>query len=220
MSARDEILGRIRGALADHRVNRPAPTPYAGTGVAADERVGLGLNGADSDALTERFIVKATQVSATSVRVDTLDDVPAAVTAYLGEGAFVQSPLLIAAALASLPWPEHAAEQAADPRADGMTSVTPCFAAIAETGSVVLLSSPKTPTSLNFVVAQHIVVVKRSAVAATMEQVWSRLRASGQPMPRTINVVTGPSRTADVEQVVQVGVHGPQRMHLIVCNDA
>jgi L-lactate dehydrogenase complex protein LldG len=220
MSARDEILGRIRGALADHRVNRPTPAPYAGTGVAADWHFGLGLKGADSDALTERFMTKAAQVSATAARVDTLDDVPAAVAAYLGEGGFAQSTLLVAAALDSLPWPEGTAARAADARADGMTSVTPSFAAIAETGSVVLLSSPTTPTSLNFVVAQHIVVVKRSAIVATMEQVWSRLRASGQPMPRTVNVVTGPSRTADVEQVVQVGVHGPQRVHLIVCNDA
>jgi L-lactate dehydrogenase complex protein LldG len=94
--------------------------------------------------------------------------------------------------------------------------VTPCFAAIAETGSVVLLSSAQTPTTLNFVPDDHIVVLGTAQIVWHIEDVWQRLRARGTSLPRAVNIVSGPSRTADIEQVVQLGVHGPRRVHLLV----
>jgi L-lactate dehydrogenase complex protein LldG len=51
-----------------------------------------------------------------------------------------------------------------------------------------------------------------------MEDAWDRLRATGT-MPRAVNLVSGPSRTADIEQTVTLGAHGPARVHLIVLTD-
>ncbi|WP_323120556.1 LutC/YkgG family protein [Burkholderia alba] len=219
MSARDDILGRIRAALATERAASPeADAPLGPDAWAAAQRCPETPKG-DAD-LGARFVAKARQVSATCVRVAGLDDVPAAVDAYLHEHGLAPASLIVAAALDALPWTVPRAPAGSDWRLDGWTSVTPSFAAIAETGSVVCLSSAATPAALNFIPEQHIVVVRRSAIVATMEAAWARLRAAGGAMPRAVNVITGPSRTADVEQTVQVGVHGPRRVHLIVCDDA
>lgn len=214
MSARDEILGRIRGALGERSSDAFA------AGVRDLPARGVSSHGASGDALVARFIEKAKQASATCARIASIDDAPEAVRRYLLEEWLTESSVFVAPALASLPWPASWLAQCADPVVDGATGVTPSFAAIAETGSVVFLSSPGTPASLNFVPARHVAIVQASAIVPTMEHVWARFRAQGHPMPRAINVVTGPSRTADVEQVVQVGVHGPQRVHLLICDRA
>ncbi|MDN5850066.1 MAG: lactate utilization protein [Nitrococcus sp.] len=49
-----------------------------------------------------------------------------------------------------------------------------------------------------------------------LEEVWERLLAQGERMPRAVNLITGPSRTADVEQTMQLGAHGPRRVHLLL----
>ena len=94
-------------------------------------------------------------------------------------------------------------------------SLTPCFAAIAETGTLMLVSGRDTPTTLNFLPDTHIVVLRADQVLPHYEEGWSRLRASG-PMPRTVNFITGPSRTGDIEQRIQLGAHGPRRLHIVL----
>jgi L-lactate utilization protein LutC len=99
------------------------------------------------------------------------------------------------------------------------TSVTPCFAAVAEAGGIVTLSGPDTPSTLNFVPDNHIVVVHASQVLRHLEDAWALLRARGAPMPRTVNIISGPSRTADIEQTIQLGAHGPRRLHILLLHD-
>ncbi|WP_063534964.1 LUD domain-containing protein [Burkholderia sp. MSMB1589WGS] len=229
MSARDDILGRIRAALGSERAPLAAQSPapdargaldsnaasFSASAAARDPVISLG--GVD---LVARFVAKVQQVSATCAHVATAADAPAAVDAYLRDAGLADAPLVVAAALDALPWRAHCALPGVDLRRDGLVSVTPSFAAIAETGSVVCLSSSATPTSLNFVAATHVVLVKRSAIVATMEDAWARVRATVATLPRAVNVITGPSRTADVEQTVQVGVHGPKRVLVLICDDA
>ena len=118
--------------------------------------------------------------------------------------------------LPELAWPADW-ELARRPAAgDDHVSVTGAFAAIAETGSLVMLSGPGHPTSLNFLPDDHIVVLRASQVVAHMEDVWALLRARDGGMPRTVNIITGPSRTADVEQTIQLGAHGPRRLHVVL----
>lgn len=102
---------------------------------------------------------------------------------------------------------------------DGMdhnTTVTEAFCAIAETGSVVKLSSRESPTALNYLPDNFICVVQRERIVRHIEDAWDRLRAEEEDMPRALNIITGPSRTADVEQTIQLGAHGPRRMHVII----
>ncbi|KGR98198.1 LutC/YkgG family protein [Burkholderia sp. ABCPW 111] len=245
MSGRDDILGRIRAALGSDRARlaaqfpaqtmgagaSAAPNAHAASGAGAASFAGPAASAASAAAcgpaislggvdLVARFVAKAQQVSATCAHIATAADAPAAVDAYLREVGLADAPLVVAAALEALPWRAHGALPGADLRRDGFVSVTPSFAAIAETGSVVCLSSSATPTSLNFVAATHVVLVDRSAIVATMEDAWARVRATIATLPRAVNVITGPSRTADVEQTVQVGVHGPKRVLLLICDDA
>jgi L-lactate dehydrogenase complex protein LldG len=127
--------------------------------------------------------------------------------------------LVIARPLQALAWPPSLAVQVRAAGADDAVSVTPCFAAIAETGSVVLLSSPESPTTLNFVPDDHIVVLAQGQIVWHIEDVWQQLRERNVPMPRALNIVSGPSRTADIEQVVQLGAHGPRRLHLVLVEE-
>ena len=118
--------------------------------------------------------------------------------------------------LKNLPWPNkwQIAYRAA--QVEDQLSVTTAFAGIAETGSLVLLSSTASPTTLNFVPENHIIVLHRKNLVPHIEAVWMRLRA--QAMPRSVNIITGPSRTADIEQTIQLGAHGPRRLHVILVN--
>lgn len=117
--------------------------------------------------------------------------------------------------LESLPWPISLQRASRAAQATDRTSVIQAFAGIAETGSVVLLSHPASPTTLNFLPESHLVILDQEQIVAHIEEVWTRLRAA-QSIPRTVNIITGPSRTADIEQTLQLGAHGPKRLHVIL----
>ena len=103
-------------------------------------------------------------------------------------------------------------------------SLTPCLAAIAETGTLMLVSGADTPTTLNFLPDTHIVVLRAGQVVAGYEDAWDLVRgrgAGGDPpaWPRTVNLITGPSRTGDIEQRIQLGAHGPRRLHVVLVDE-
>ena len=52
-----------------------------------------------------------------------------------------------------------------------------------------------------------------------LRDLWARLRMESRGMPRALNLITGPSRTADVEQTIQLGAHGPRSVHVILLED-
>jgi L-lactate dehydrogenase complex protein LldG len=130
--------------------------------------------------------------------------------------------------LAALPW-ERAGTLEVSPvsaRApgdhNGLTAVSHAFAAVAETGTLVMASGADNPTSLNFLPDNHVVVVEASDVAGDYETVWRRLREKfgDGVMPRALNLITGPSRSADIEQTMLLGAHGPRRLHVILVGEA
>jgi len=102
-----------------------------------------------------------------------------------------------------------------------LVALSHAFGAAAESGTLMLLSGPDNPTTLNFLPDTHIVMVNASDVVADYETLWGRLREShGRGMmPRTVNLITGPSRSADIEQTLILGAHGPRRLHVIVVGD-
>lgn len=225
MSARDAVLAAIRRSLgvsgnessrrkvvADRLTDHPAGVIPARGQLPANERV-------------ELFATMLTAAAGTIARVAELADVPAEVAAFLRKHALPPAvqrgadPLL-----ATLPWESDPAlaitTQAPDRNA--LASVSHAFAAAAETGTIILTSGPDNPTSLNFLPDNHIVVLQAKDVAGDYETVWQLLREKfgADKLPRTVNMVTGPSRSADIEQTLILGAHGPRRLHVILVGAA
>ena len=102
--------------------------------------------------------------------------------------------------------------------ASDMVSVQHGFAGIAETGTLMLPSGPERPTTLNLLADTAVVVLRASRVVGAYEEAWDMLRAAGA-MPRNVMLVTGPSRSADIEQTLELGAHGPRRLHVLLIED-
>lgn len=165
--------------------------------------------------LINLFINNLKKVTTTLELIPNAKEIPFAVLAFLQKHNLAPE-MVLDAHLKNLPWPNkwHITYRAAQPQ--DRLSVTSAFAGIAETGSLVLLSSAASPTTLNFLPENHIIVLQRENLVPHIEAVWTRLRA--QAMPRSVNIITGPSRTADIEQTIQLGAHGPRRLHVILVN--
>ena len=110
-----------------------------------------------------------------------------------------------------------------DGRSDGLdlASVSHAEAGVVETGTLALFSGKDNPTTLNFLPENHIVMVRESDIVAHYEDVFAvtRERYGVGKMPRTLNFITGPSRSADIEQTLLLGAHGPIRLHVLLTRD-
>jgi len=219
MSSREQILDAIRGALGDSAPGRD-PAAVAAR-LAAHEHGLIPARGqGDAAARLALFIAMAEEVSTTVSRVAALDDVPAAIAAYLAEHNLPATARL-ASGLKDIPWhraPLLELTQGKGEDADKV-SITGAFAGIAETGTVMALSGPDHPTTLNILPETHVVVLRSSQIVGAYEEAWDRLRNSGRDMPRTVMLITGPSRSGDIEQTIQLGAHGPKRLHLVIVDD-
>jgi L-lactate dehydrogenase complex protein LldG len=170
------------------------------------------------------FEAMAAELSATVIRVPTAAQAPAAIADYLKS---CNLPPQIRMApdpeLEALPWDSQPLLEVESGRAEASDSVslTGAVAGIAETGTLMLTSGPEGPTTLNFLPDTHIVVLKASQVVGPYEDAWDRVRATyGRGiLPRTVNFISGPSRTADIEQTIQLGAHGPRRLHIVIVED-
>jgi L-lactate dehydrogenase complex protein LldG len=220
--ARERILANIRDSLNSSRLDAGAKAELRAR-VAAHRR---NLIPARASALSHRqqldlFVAMAEEVQATVARVNSLAAVPEAVARYLAEQN-LPAELVMAPdpSLNAIPWEVRPLLQIRRGRAEAedKVSLTPCHAAIAETGTVMLISGPETPTTLNFLPDTHIILLREEQVVATYEDGWDRLRTSTAPggLPRVVNFITGPSRTADIEQHIELGAHGPRRLHIVL----
>lgn len=223
--ARDRILSRIRSSL-----KRAGAEPEIGAGlrarIAAHRRnlVPVRATALDHRARADLFVAMAEEVQATVTRVTSTAAVPDAVARFLAvENLPAELVLAPAPSLDAIPWEDRPLLQIRRGRAEAgdRVSFTPCYAAIAETGTLMLVSGAQTPTTLNFLPDTHIVLVHAGQVVATYEDGWDRLRAEAttEMLPRVINFITGPSRTADIEQHIELGAHGPRRLHIVLVED-
>ncbi len=85
---------------------------------------------------------------------------------------------------------------------------------IAETGTLVFLSSPASPSSWHFRPGREFVLLENRLILPRLEDVIARI--GPDRVPATINLVTGPSRTADIEQTIEMGAHGPREVHILL----
>jgi len=207
MSARDNILARIAQARNPHAA------------VDVDNEIRRHSRGPvpplEKD-LVKRFCEQAVRLASDVVSAKTNSEVPDLVARYLNER---RLPLKAVCwpSVASLDW--RAAGIEAETRAargDDLVGITGTFLGIAETGTLMQLSGTSTPAAVSLLPETHVAVVEKSQIVATMEDAWDRLRAEHGVLPRAVNFVSGPSRTADIEQTVTLGAHGPYRVLIIV----
>ena len=117
--------------------------------------------------------------------------------------------------LSALDWQGLPHVQFGPARAGSLYGVTTCFAAIAETGSIVMVSGADHAVTQTFLPDCHLVVLRPRQVVARPEAVWPLVRALPS-VPRAVNFNTGPSRTGDIEQTIEIGAHGPRAMHVLI----
>ncbi len=212
MSGRDAILARIRAATG-------------GAKGEAEERLAARPRGprparAADDPL-ERFAAEARAAGSTVAGPVSPEEVPAAIADWLVNE---NLPARLAAspdpALDRFPWSSRPLLTLERRRAEpeDRVALTPCFAGIAETGTLAMLSGPERPVTLNFLPEAHVALVSTRDLVGAYEDMWARMRAAGAT-PRAVNLITGPSRSADIGQELRMGAHGPRKLHIVLVDD-
>jgi L-lactate dehydrogenase complex protein LldG len=220
MNGRQQILANIRRGLGVTGAEAPRQLEV-GQRLAGKPRGVVPARGQlPLDARVALFAEMATAANATVGEVPTADAVPAAIADLLRRHNMALRLRRGAdPRLASMPWGESALEVAVGPSSGhDEVAVSHAAAGIAETGTVAMLSGPDNPTTLNFLPDLHIAVVDRADILPDYETLWDLLRGDYGDglLPRTVNWITGPSRSADIEQLLLLGAHGPRRLHVIV----
>lgn len=216
-AARQAIFNRIRTAQ-----NRPAePTQDERNAVkdyiAAHSQGPRPAVGSD---LVAHFAEQAVRMSDTVAAVPDMASVPGAVARYLDEAGIARNAIAWQT-LDGMGWSEAGMQvEFRRPRNEDMVGITGVYCAVAETGSLMLLSSPQTWSSASLLPETHIAVVPVSRIVAHMEDAFALARTEGIDMPRAINFISGPSRTGDIEQTIVLGAHGPYRVHVILVRGA
>ena len=169
--------------------------------------------------LIGRFCQQAERTSQTLDRVISAEHVPAAVARYLdGLGAHRQA--IAWRTLQELPWQENGlAVEFRKPVNEDLVGITGCFCAIAETGTLMLLSGPDTYSSAALLPETHIALLPVSRIVGSMEEAFALAKQERGELPRATNFISGPSRTGDIEQTIVLGAHGPYRVHVILIDN-
>lgn len=210
--SRSAILQQIRAALGRGPLSDSAAAALDARRP-AHTRIAV-----DDDDLVARFVSRFESRSGTVARVSGVDAIPAAVDAYR-QAHGLPPRAAVARPLAGLPWPAGFAHHPGPAGQDEQMSVTPCLAGIAEIGSLILASGPDSPTTLNFVPDHHLIVLPAGHIVRHFEDAWTLLRALPGGLPRATNIISGPSRTGDVELTIQLGAHGPRSVHVLLVED-
>ena len=213
--AKERILGAVRRSLRragplpesvrdglDRRIAAPSPNPKPALG---EDPVSL-------------FIRKANAVRTRISRVPVLAGISEVVVRHI-EDHGLDDAIVVAPELEAVPWSNRLAVERRAARGSDQLAVAGAFAGIAETGSVMLLSGPESPTTLNFLPEDHIVVLRESRIVPHLEDAWTLLRNERSSMPRTVNLICGPSKTGDVELAILEGAHGPRRLHVVLVQE-
>jgi len=219
-SARANILDRVRRAL--HKSPRDERALAA-----AQAYIDANAHGprptlpAD---LIGHFVQRAIDMESTVERIQDQREIPNAVARYL-DALELPPALAIQKSHEGVCWPELAdldwtgagLRIAARPTTgNDRLGITGVFCGIAETGTLVILPGADTPTATTLLPDTHIAVLKTSRIVAGMEEAFALIRRERGPLPRSINLISGPSRTGDIEQTIVLGAHGPYRVHILV----
>ncbi len=198
MNAREEILSALR-----QRRLRTAPRP------ASFQVPDLGPDP------VQRFVERSRHSAAEVKVLDSAADIPAAIAEALRSRnmpAAVHVPP--DPVLAGIDWSgAPGLTIRSEPPGPDDAALASVPLAIAETGTLAYPASADRPASWHFRAGLEIAIVQRANMVADLERVLARLRAD---LPSTLNLVTGPSRTGDIEQTLELGAHGPKALVVLV----
>jgi len=222
MSSRDYVMGRIRWSLGRGAFEKE-PTENLEARLKEPKANLIPKRGqGDIKAQCSLFVKMAKEVNATVSRLKSMDNVPRAVAKYLKDLGLDQKVRIAPhETLQAMDWSKLDASFGIS-AGDDLNGVVMAYAGVAETGSLALLSGKESPTTLNFLPDNHIIVIKTSDMVGDYEAVYARMRRdsnSANFMPRAMNWVSGPSRTADIEQTLLLGAHGPRKLHILLVED-
>lgn len=213
MAARANILSRIRAAQG----RSGAPTQHERDAVTAYlEAHPQGPRPRSDWEPVARFYERALTLTTTVDHAESRAGVPHAVARYLEQNKLPRNAVC---------WPEfleldwHAAGINVEARAtqgSDLVGITGAFCAIAETGTLMLLSGARSPGATSLLPETHIAIVRENRIVRGMEDAWHLLRMEHRTLPRAVNFISGPSRTADIEQTLVLGAHGPYRVHVVL----
>lgn len=211
-NARENILGRVRQALG-----RPDADPAGREAALAHiAKHRIGPRPALPSDLRARFLENALKLESSIDELPAREAIPAAVASYLDRLGVAKS----AAGwpeFGDLDWAGAGVEMAIRPtEGQDLVGLTSVFCAIAETGTLVVLAGPEAPSATFLLPDTHIAVVSASRILGSMEEAFALIRQERGPLPRAVNMISGPSRTGDIEQTIVLGAHGPYRVHLLI----
>jgi len=220
-TARDAILGNVRNALTGKGDAAAAAARLKAPG--GNTIPARGTDAAAAGGLAALFVAEAERLGATTQRIGTAAIADASARWLAGHNLPGRLRCAPHPLLENIDWTQQTALEVSSgaARADDTASLSVAFAGVAETGTLVLHSGPESPTTLNFLPDNHIVVLGEAAIVGAYEEAWAMLRRAHGPgaMPRAVNWVSGPSRTADIEQTLLMGAHGPRRLHILILDD-
>lgn len=217
-ASRTEVLARIRRAQG-----RGGVTPSAAERQAVDTYIDAHPRGPAppvEDDLVARFRARAESMQSTCEEVAGWADVPSAAARYLAANNLAPTGA-VWPQLAHVDWAAHGIRVEAREAHDAdLVGITSCFAALAETGTLMTCTGPQTPGSVSLLPETHIAVVPESRIVRNMEDGYALARAELGQLPRLVNFISGPSRTGDIDQTIVLGAHGPYRVHMILVRGA
>jgi L-lactate dehydrogenase complex protein LldG len=174
----------------------------------------------DAGRLEALLMAQLRAANATVLEAESEAAVPGIVAGYLrGQNL----PLKVRAGedawLRDIDWRQEPALSIETGRAEPADEVglTHAVAGVAETGTLVLASGPENPVTVTFLPETSIILVRAADLVGPYEAAFDRVRErfGRGAMPRTLNLVSGPSRTADVGGRLVTGAHGPRRLCVI-----
>lgn len=198
MTARAQILAKLKAANAAPHIEAGAYHPQ----VPGD--------------LNIEFIAKAKAADGMVHECASTDDIPGILQSlFAPNGETVPLHIAPGSFLRELPWGRapNLTLQDAPPGGEAVALSAADFA-IAETGTLAFLSGAARPSSWHFLPGVECVLVRRALIVPTLENLFAKL--AGAALPSTLNLVTGPSRTADIEQTIERGAHGPRALHIFL----
>jgi len=216
---RHELIARVRAALG-HRASRdPGPPPRI-----PDETVRVVATNSDlasvfaaNAAAVGMFVHRSSSARATEVVCGILK------ASNARRVAIAASPMLAGVREAmqrmNLEVVAHAGP-GFESLYDCDAGVTDAQAGIAETGSLVCAAGPGRGSGLSLVPPVHIAIVRKSDLVADLIDLWQRAGPADIALSRNIILITGPSKTADIEGVLITGVHGPREVHIVLVEDS
>jgi L-lactate dehydrogenase complex protein LldG len=223
-SSRDRVLGRVRQALGKSGAD-PAALAEAQAYIDAHARGPTPAFDADR---VLRFLRRAGDMESTVARVGHRREIPAALATYL-DALDLAPGLVTQKSHRGVCWPEFAdldwarsglSVEARPTVGDDRLGITGVFCAIAETGTLVVVSGADTPSATTLLPDTHVAIVSANRIVDTMEDAFALIRKERGSVPRAINLISGPSRTGDIEQTIVLGAHGPFRVHILVVDAA